>query len=171
MLKQTVSIFADIEAAEEKEARIKKQIEEQTKELQEQLVQTQNEIKGLKTAQQGIVSDIVNGNFEGHEYHIVERFYLWLTYSEKSVSSWIIDDGPMRDHLFDNWCNRYGVYNVVDHVTDYLWDKGIGAIGKEENLEANVAKFDSLEEEDIDTLYAIMEDAIAQNVSEFTYDW
>lgn len=171
MLKETLSIVADIEAEEAKEAQIIKQIEEQTRELQEQLVITRNKIKGLKQVQQDIVSDIVCGDFEGHEYHIVERFYLWLTYSEKSESSWIIDSGPLRENIFDDWCNRHASCSVVDQLVDYLWDRGLDDVGKKENIETNIAKFDSMPETESNMLYAIMEDAISQNVDVFTYDW
>ena len=158
------ALMTTISEGKAEKKHIKKEIKEETEKLHNRLTIQKNKIKAAKNAIRSIISD--------KEEHIIKRLWAWTYYGEKEIADWIIEQGMMRDTLFDDM-NRHQTYyledclldhihyevNHPDFVLDEVWDPN------------NIIYFNELDEADQVDLAELIEDALEQNVSEFTCDW
>jgi chaperonin cofactor prefoldin len=142
---------------------IKEEIKLRTRTLQDNLKEKEKELKDVKKK----IKTLNREKMQDKSVHVVERFKLWIDSPGKVKSDWIIESGPMRDNLFDDEY-RYSTVGTEDRLIDWLWDELDESY---ENLDACIKNFEELDKDRQKYIADIIEDAIEQNVYEYTQDW
>ena len=159
-------------------AKIEKRIEAKKKEIKARTQDLQSDLSEMEMLLTKINREIVAENTKAmndESIHPMERFILWMDSDDKRNAGYIIDGGPLREIFFAEE-HRYKVINIVDRLYDafgeigyYVGDNTIGMDLSE--VGECKEQYDSLSKEGQDKLKGIIEDAIKQNIGEFTYDW
>jgi hypothetical protein len=147
-----------------------REIKELTSSLQENLKKEKKKLKEHNKIFEELAKD--------KNEHILDRAYIWINYVKKDIADWVLDEGPLMEYIFDDEY-RHSTIDVVDRLIDYIayFTEDIEGFEDEEFVSIgdkdkdNLELFNRLPKEDREKLTSILEDAIEQNKSEFTYDW
>jgi len=153
----------ELNELQEEVKQIKTEIKTRTSKLQEELRKKQAKIRVLKLK----IKKQNRIDVQDKSKHIIDRFRIWIDADGKETSEWIIDNGPMRDYVFNN-VNRY---ETIDYVEDSLLDWFYGELGCRLSDQEAELQFSNLKTEKQEEITDIMEDAIEQNIKSFKCDW
>lgn len=157
MIKQ---LEARLATQKETRKQIEAEIKAQTEELQHKVEQVTVEIKNTKLA----ITAAAELFYSDDKNHIIERFWAWVEYANKSNGGWIIDDGPVRAYI-DGF--RYETIDLLDIVADSVYN--IKTKEDFDNWVPSDNPYTSFKTKD--DLVAFLEDAIQLNTETFIWDW
>jgi hypothetical protein len=123
--------------------------------------------------------------YKNKNENIVVRLAAWLESPKKKFLHTLINEGPLSDMIEnENDLERYQQIDVPDAIYYWLLDKydidirylvvsnsPIPAEKKIECIEKFIKKYEKLSEDDKEKIKNIIEDAINQNIGEYTVDW